>query len=232
MKKIGLIGGMSWESTTEYYRIINETVREMRGELHSAEIILYSVDFYVIEQLQHEGKWDEAGRVLADIAMKLERVGADFIVICTNTMHKVARQVEDTIGIPLLHIAEPTIRAIGARKLERILLLGTRYTMVEDFYKGRYAGSGIEVQIPDATDRDVVNRIIFEELCLGVIREDSRAKMLAMIEKASAKGAQGVVLGMYGIGVVDSGAGRCVANLQNRRTSRGICGKGSLAIRR
>ncbi|MBC1457303.1 aspartate/glutamate racemase family protein [Listeria newyorkensis] len=195
MKKIGLIGGMSWESTTEYYRIINEAVRETLGELHSAEIILYSVDFYTIEELQHEGKWEEAGRVLADIAVKLERAGADLIVICTNTMHKVARQVEDAIGIPLLHIAEPTIQAIGARKLERVLLLGTRYTMVEDFYKGRYAGSGIEVWIPNEADRDAVNRIIFEELCLGVIREDSRAKMLAMIEKAGEKGAQGVVLG-------------------------------------
>lgn len=195
VKKIGLIGGMSWESTTEYYRIINEAVRETLGELHSAEIILYSVDFYTIEELQHEGKWEEAGRVLADIAVKLERAGADLIVICTNTMHKVARQVEDAIGIPLLHIAEPTIQAIGARKLERVLLLGTRYTMVEDFYKGRYAGSGIEVWIPNEADRDAVNRIIFEELCLGVIREDSRAKMLAMIEKAGEKGAQGVVLG-------------------------------------
>lgn len=195
VKKIGLIGGMSWESTTEYYRIINEEVRETLGELHSAEIILYSVDFYTIEELQHEGKWEEAGRVLADIAVKLERAGADLIVICTNTMHKVARQVEDAIGIPLLHIAEPTIQAIGARKLERVLLLGTRYTMVEDFYKGRYAGSGIEVWIPNEADRDAVNRIIFEELCLGVIREDSRAKMLAMIEKAGEKGAQGVVLG-------------------------------------
>lgn len=195
VKKIGLIGGMSWESTTEYYRIINEEVRETLGELHSAEIILYSVDFYTIEQLQYEGKWEEAGRVLADIAVKLERAGADLIVICTNTMHKVARQVEDAIGIPLLHIAEPTIQAIGARKLERVLLLGTRYTMVEDFYRGRYAGSGIEVWIPNEADRDAVNRIIFEELCLGVIREDSRAKMLAMIEKAGEKGAQGVVLG-------------------------------------
>ncbi|KGL38778.1 aspartate/glutamate racemase [Listeria newyorkensis] len=195
MKKIGLIGGMSWESTTEYYRIINETVRETLGELHSAEIILYSVDFYTIEQLQHEGKWEEAGRVLADIAVKLERAGADLIVICTNTMHKVARQVEDAIGIPLLHIAEPTIQAIGARKLERVLLLGTRYTMVEDFYKGRYVGSGVELQTPDDADVETVNQIIFEELCLGVIREDSRAKMLAMIEKAGEKGAQGVVLG-------------------------------------
>ncbi|KMT58598.1 putative racemase [Listeria newyorkensis] len=195
VKKIGLIGGMSWESTTEYYRIINETVRETLGELHSAEIILYSVDFYTIEQLQHEGKWEEAGRVLADIAVKLERAGADLIVICTNTMHKVARQVEDAIGIPLLHIAEPTIQAIGARKLERVLLLGTRYTMVEDFYKGRYVGSGVELQTPDDADVETVNQIIFEELCLGVIREDSRAKMLAMIEKAGEKGAQGVVLG-------------------------------------
>ncbi|KGL42347.1 aspartate/glutamate racemase family protein [Listeria sp. SHR_NRA_18] len=195
MKKIGLIGGMSWESTTEYYRIINETVRETLGELHSAEIILYSVDFYTIEQLQHEGKWEEAGRVLADIAVKLERAGADLIVICTNTMHKVARQVEDAIGIPIVHIAEPTIRAIREQGLERILLLGTRYTMVEDFYKGRYVGSGVELQTPDDADVETVNQIIFEELCLGVIREDSRAKMLAMIEKASEKGAQGVVLG-------------------------------------
>lgn len=195
VKKIGLIGGMSWESTTEYYRIINETVRETLGELHSAEIILYSVDFYTIEQLQHEGKWEEAGRVLADIAVKLERAGADLIVICTNTMHKVARQVEDAIGIPIVHIAEPTIRAIREQGLERILLLGTRYTMVEDFYKGRYVGSGVELQTPDDADVETVNQIIFEELCLGVIREDSRAKMLAMIEKASEKGAQGVVLG-------------------------------------
>ncbi|WP_137657458.1 aspartate/glutamate racemase family protein [Listeria newyorkensis] len=195
MKKIGLIGGMSWESTTEYYRIINETVREMLGELHSAEIILYSVDFYTIEELQHENRWDEAGQLLADIAVKLERAGADFILICTNTMHKVAQQVQDAVGVPIVHIAEPTIRAIREQGLERILLLGTRYTMVEDFYKGRYVGSGVELQTPDDADVETVNQIIFEELCLGVIREDSRAKMLAMIEKAGEKGAQGVVLG-------------------------------------
>ncbi len=195
VKKIGLIGGMSWESTTEYYRIINETVREMLGELHSAEIILYSVDFYTIEELQHENRWDEAGQLLADIAVKLERAGADFILICTNTMHKVAQQVQDAVGVPIVHIAEPTIRAIREQGLERILLLGTRYTMVEDFYKGRYVGSGVELQTPDDADVETVNQIIFEELCLGVIREDSRAKMLAMIEKAGEKGAQGVVLG-------------------------------------
>nr|WP_222713017.1 aspartate/glutamate racemase family protein [Listeria grandensis] len=195
VKTIGLIGGMSWESTTEYYRIINEEVRDVLGELHSAELILYSVDFFIIEQLQHSGEWDEAGRILADIAVKLEQAGADFILICTNTMHKVAQQVEDATGIPIVHIAEPTIRSIQEQRLTQILLLGTRYTMVEDFYKGRYAGSGIEVQIPDESALAEVNQIIFEELCLGVIREQSRARMLAIIEAARQKGAQGVVLG-------------------------------------
>ncbi len=195
MKKIGLIGGMSWESTAEYYRIINEHIREILGELHSAEIILHSVDFYAIEKLQQENRWHEAGLLLADIAVKLERAGADFILICTNTMHKVVHQVEEMIGIPIIHIAEPTIRAIQERGLVQILLLGTRYTMVEDFYKGRYVGSGIGVQIPVGGGLETVNRIIFEELCLGIIREESRAEMLAIIEKANIEGAQGVILG-------------------------------------
>ncbi|PKN32510.1 MAG: aspartate racemase, partial [Deltaproteobacteria bacterium HGW-Deltaproteobacteria-19] len=167
MKTIGLIGGMSWESTIPYYRIINETVRERLGGLHSAKVLLYSVDFHEIERLQHEGNWDGAGEVLAGAACSLQKAGAEMIVLCTNTMHKVAERIQDTIDIPFLHIADPTAEEVKRSGFCTVGLLGTRFTMEQDFYKGRLLERhGIEVIIPHEEDRELVHRVIFEELCL------------------------------------------------------------------
>ena len=196
MKTIGLLGGMSWESTVPYYRQINEAVKARRGGLHSAKIVLYSVDFAEIERLQHRGDWAAAGALLADAARALERAGADFIVLCTNTMHKVAPAIEGAVQIPLLHIADPTAEAIRLAGLDRVGLLGTRFTMEQDFYRGRLAGQhGIEVMVPDADDRDLVHRVIYEELCLGRIEQASRQAYRDVMRRLVERGVQGIILG-------------------------------------
>ncbi|ATE59219.1 aspartate/glutamate racemase family protein [Thauera sinica] len=196
MKTIGLIGGMSWESTVPYYRQINEAVKARLGGLHSARLVLYSVDFAEIERLQHAGDWDAAGALLAGAAQSLQRAGADFLVLCTNTMHKVAPHIEAATAIPLLHIADPTAAAIRAAGFDRVGLLGTRFTMEQDFYRGRLAGRhGIDVLIPDAADRDLVHRVIYEELCLGVLNEASREAYRGVMARLTERGAQAIILG-------------------------------------
>jgi aspartate racemase len=196
MKTIGLIGGMSWESTVPYYRIINETVRERLGGLHSAKVILYSVDFCEIELLQRSGDWGEAGRVLAQAAESLQAAGADFFVLCTNTMHKVADIIESAVRIPLFHIADATAQAIKKAGLTQVGLLGTRFTMVEDFYRGRLRDPHqLKVLIPDDADQGVVHRVIYEELVLGLVRDSSRTEYRKIIQRLVNHGAQGVILG-------------------------------------
>ncbi|WP_369355600.1 aspartate/glutamate racemase family protein [Streptomyces sp. cg2] len=195
MKTIGLIGGMSWESTAEYYRLLNELTRERLGGLHSAKCVLYSVDFAEIERLQVEGRWDEAGEVLAEAAKALEAAGADLLLICTNTMHKVADQVSSAVDVPLLHLADTTAEAVRGSGLRRIGLLGTAFTMEQDFYRGRLAHHGLDVLVPDAAGRETVHRVIYEELCLGIVKEESRAAYVAVIDELIAAGAEGIVLG-------------------------------------
>lgn len=196
MKTIGLLGGMSWESTATYYALLNRGIREKLGGLHSVECILYSVEFHAIEQLQHQGKWAEATTVLVTAAKKIEDAGADFLLICTNTMHKVAPEVQQAITIPLLHIADATAEEIKKQQIQSIGLLGTRFTMEEDFYKGRLQKKyGISVCIPEADDREFVHRVIFDELCCGILKEQSRKQYLRIIDDLSRKGAQAVVLG-------------------------------------
>ncbi|MFD1861755.1 aspartate/glutamate racemase family protein [Planococcus chinensis] len=202
METIGLIGGMSWESSAEYYRILNEEAKRQLGGLHSAKCILYSLDFEEIEALQAQGKWQEAGEVLGAAAASLERAGADFIVICTNTMHKAAGAVEQNIGIPLLHIGDATAVKVKSAGIRKIGLLGTRYTMEMDFYKSRLKAHGLEVVIPEESERQEINRIIFEELCLGEIRETSKAFCLKAISKLEKSGAEGVILGCTEIGLL------------------------------
>lgn len=196
MKTIGLIGGMSWESTIPYYRQINETVKARLGGLHSARIVLYSVDFHDIERLQHAGRWDEAGDLLAQAALSLAAAGADFLVLCTNTMHKVADAIESAVDIPLLHIADPTAAEIKRAGMKNVGLLGTRFTMEQGFYRDRLSQQhGIGVLVPDEADRETVHRIIYEELCLGVIRDRSRDHYRAIIQRLVDRGAEGVILG-------------------------------------
>lgn len=196
MQTIGLIGGMSWESTIPYYRQINEAIKERLGGLHSAKIILYSVNFQEIEQLQHQGKWDEAGKILADTALLLQQAGADFLVLCTNTMHKVAPAIESTTQIPLLHIADPTAQAIKQAGYKRVALLGTRFTMEQDFYRGRLSHKhGIEVLVPGTEDRSQVHQIIYDELCLGILKESSRQTYREVIQRLASQGAEAVILG-------------------------------------
>lgn len=196
MKTIGLIGGMSWESTIPYYRQINERIKEKLGGLHSAKIALYSVDFHEIERLQHAGDWDAAGRVLADAARSLKAAGADFLVLCTNTMHKVAPAIEAAVDIPLLHIADPTAEAIRAAGVSTVGLLGTRFTMEQAFYKDRLVDRfGLKVLTPSEAERQIVHRIIYEELCLGQIRDESREEYRRIIAALVAQGAEAVILG-------------------------------------
>lgn len=196
MKTIGLIGGMSWESTVPYYRMINETVKARLGGLHSAKVILFSVDFHEIERLQHAADWDGAGRLLAQAARSLELAGADFLVLCTNTMHKVAPAIEAAVAIPLFHIADPTAQEIKQAGLERIGLLGTRFTMEQAFYKDRLTSRhGLQVLTPPAADRDIVHRIIYEELCLGQIVDASRQQYRRIMADLVAQGAQAIILG-------------------------------------
>ena len=202
MKTIGLIGGMSWESTVTYYQLINQTVKEKLGGLHSGKILLYSVDFADIEEYQAKGQWEESARVLTDVAVNLEKAGADFIVICTNTMHKVVPQIKEKIRIPILHIAEATAEALKEAGITKVGLLGTKYTMTQDFYKEKLIAAGIEVVIPDSTGVETVNDVIYNELCLGVIRQESKEKFLQVIEDLGKKGAQGVILGCTEIGLL------------------------------
>lgn len=211
MRTIGLIGGMSWESSAEYYRLINEAVKERLGGLHSARSLLFTVDFAEVEAMQQEGRWDEAGALLADAARSLERGGADCVVLCTNTMHKVADAITAATALPFIHIADATAAAIRAAGLRRIGLLGTRFTMEESFYCGRLAEQhGLEVLVPDAEDRAVVNRVIYEELCLGVIRAESRAQYRDVIERMIAQGAEGIILGCTEITLLVSQADSAV----------------------
>ncbi|WP_329121771.1 aspartate/glutamate racemase family protein [Streptomyces sp. NBC_01465] len=195
MKTIGLIGGMSWESSAEYYRLLNELVRERLGGLHSTRCVLHSVDFAEIEQLQVAGEWEQAGEVLAGAARGLEAAGADLLLICTNTMHKVADQVQQAVSVPLLHLADATADAVRAQGLTRIGLLGTAFTMEQAFYKDRLAAHGLDVLTPDPEGRALVHRVIYEELCLGVVRDESRAAYQDVIRGLVDAGAQGVVLG-------------------------------------
>ncbi len=196
MKVIGMLGGMSWESSAEYYRLANELVKQRLGGLHSAQILLYSVDFEEIEQLQHAGQWSDAARLMIDAARRLEKGGADFLLICTNTMHKVADEVAEAIGIPLLHIAEATADAIRAAGIACVGLLGTRFTMEQDFYKGRLSEQhGLDVIVPNERDRNTVHDIIYEELCIGKMREESRQEVVRIIDDLVGLGAQGIILG-------------------------------------
>lgn len=203
MKTIGLIGGMSWESSVEYYRLVNEGIKTALGGFHSARSVMYSVDFDDIEKLQHEGRWDETAVILAGAAKGLEAAGADFIVLCTNTMHKVAPAIESAVSIPFLHIADPTARAIRAKGLARIGLLGTKFTMEDDFYRGRLINRhGLDVLVPSAADRMTVHRVIYDELVKGIIRDESRRKFTAIIGRLAEAGAQGVILGCTEIGLL------------------------------
>ena len=196
MKKIGLIGGMSWESSLEYYRIINETVKQKLGGLHSAECVMYSVDFDEIEKLQHQGKWEELTQIMIDCAQRLEKAGANLIIICTNTIHKMAEEVESSITIPLLHIADATAEKIKEKGFKKVGLLGTKFTMEEDFYKGRLIDKhAIEVIIPNSEEMQIIHDIIFNELCLGEIKETSKEQYKKIIRNLAKKGAEGVILG-------------------------------------
>lgn len=202
MKTIGLIGGMSWESSAEYYRLLNEQVKHHLGGLHSAECLMYSVDFEEIERFQSQGKWEEAGERLADVARSLEKGGAELIVLCTNTMHKVISSIEEAVSVPVLHIADATAKEIRANHLHTVGLLGTKYTMEQDFYKERIADSGIEVLIPETAERDMINEIIFNELCVGKINESSKVKYQQAIQNLINRGAQGIILGCTEIGLL------------------------------
>lgn len=203
MKTIGMIGGMSWESSLEYYRIVNEAVKDQLGALHSAKCVLVSVDFAEIELLQREGRWDEATRAMIAAAQQVEAGGADLVLICTNTMHKMAEEVQASLHLPLLHIADPTAELVKARGLRKIGLLGTRFTMEENFYRGRLIEKhGLEVLIPGEADRAIVHRVIYEELVLGKILPESKIAYQRIIEKLVAQGAEGIILGCTEIGLL------------------------------
>ena len=204
MKTIGLIGGMSWESTVTYYQVINESVKNTLGGFHSSKIMMYNVDFAELEKNMSEGNWDGNAKILAEASKRLEKAGADFIVIATNTMHKLVPQIEKKINIPILHIADATARAIKKDGHKKIALLGTKFTMTQDFIKQRLIDSGLEVIIPDEEDIKTVNEIIFNELCLGNVLDSSREKYKGIIEKMKGQGAEGVILGCTEIGMLIS----------------------------
>ena len=204
MKTIGLIGGMSWESTVSYYQIINEYVKKQLGGLHSAKIIMYSVEFHEIEECQSSGDWAKSAEILADAARKQELGGADNILICTNTMHKVAPEIAAAVNVPRVHIAEATAQVLNAPGVTKTALLGTKYTMTQDFYRQKLIDAGIEVLIPGEKDVELVNRVIFDELCLGEIKDESRAEFSRVIVELAAEGAQGVILGCTEIGLLIS----------------------------
>jgi aspartate racemase len=195
MQLIGFLGGMSWESSAEYYRLANEIVRDRCGGLHSARCLMYSVDFADVERMQVEGRWDDAAAALTDAARALQAGGADFIVLCTNTMHKVAGSLSDALDVPLLHIGDTTASAVLASGIRRVGLLGTGFTMAQPFYADRLAAHGLDVLVPSESDRDTVHRIIYDELCLGVIREESRAAYREVIRRLVDSGAEGVIYG-------------------------------------
>lgn len=196
MKTIGLIGGMSWVSSAEYYRLINERVNEKLGALHSAKCLLYSVDFEEIEVLQHQGKWREITEITVDAALKLEQAGADLIILCANTAHVMADDVQSAINIPMLHIVDVTAERIKAAGMNTVGLLGTKFTMEEEFYRGRLAEKhGLQVLVPDEQERQIIHSVIYEELCLGNVRDESRDKFIAIIDNLAFRGAQGIILG-------------------------------------
>lgn len=202
MKTIGLIGGMSWESSIEYYRIINEQVRSQWGGLHSAKCLMYSVNFAEIERYQSEGNWKKAGETLGEAALSLEKGGADFVLICSNTMHMVLEDIEEKISIPVLHIADATANQIREQRIRTVGLLGTKYTMEQHFYKQRLESNHIKVLIPNKQDREIVNKVIYEELCLGNIQSDSKAYYKEVIERLIQDGAEGIILGCTEIGLL------------------------------
>ncbi|EEL11547.1 MULTISPECIES: aspartate/glutamate racemase family protein [Bacillus] len=202
MKTIGLIGGMSWESTSEYYRIINEEIKERLGGLHSAKCLINSVDFEEIERCQSSGDWDGAGEILGNVAYSLQKGGADFIIICTNTMHKVVEKIKEKIDIPVLHIADATAKEIKRKDIQKVGLLGTKYTMEQDFYKSRIEEHDIKVIVPSGTNREKVNEVIYTELCLGKIVVQSREYYKRVIEELVQEGAQGIILGCTEIGLL------------------------------
>ena len=202
MKTIGLLGGMSWESTQTYYRLLNEGVKTRLGGLHSAKIVLYSVDFADIEALQHKGEWGATARILSDAALSLEKAGADFLVIGTNTMHKVAPEIEQVLRIPLLHIADATAKVLARDGISRVGLLGTRFTMEQAFYRESLENAGIDVVIPDEPQRHLIHRVIYEELCLGQIVDDSRRAYLEVVDSLAERGAEAVILGCTEIGLL------------------------------
>ena len=203
MKTLGLIGGMSWESTVPYYQTINRVVGETLGGLHSARMVVYSVDFQEIEHLQREGRWTEAGEILVAAGRALKRAGADFLVLCTNTMHKVAAQLEAAVDLPLLHIADATATRVKAAGLQRVGLLGTKFTMEEDFYRGRLERDyGLEVLVPGPEQREVVHRVIYEELCRGSVMDESRREYRRIVRDLVGRGAAGVILGCTEIGLL------------------------------
>ena len=203
MKTIGMIGGMSWESSIEYYRIVNQAVREKLGGLHSAKSIMYSVEFAEIEELQHQNQWDKLAEIMVEAGRSLEKGGADFVIICTNTMHKLYDEVQQSIKIPMLNIADATAEKIKSDGIDRIALLGTRFTMEEDFYKGRLVEKyGLEVMIPSPEQMETVHRVIYDELCAGIIKPDSKHRYAAIIQDMVAEGAGGVILGCTEIGLL------------------------------
>ncbi len=204
MKTIGLLGGMSYESTVTYYKIINETTNKLLGGLHSAKIVLYSVDFAEIEACQTAGQWDKCTDMLSTAAKKLQGAGADFIVICTNTMHKIAQDIQSKISIPILHIADVTATCIKEQGIKQVGLLGTRYTMQQDFYKQRLVDSGLDVLVPQGEDVTTINDIIFKELCHGVIKPTSKEVFLQVMQNLQCSGAQGIILGCTEIGLLIS----------------------------
>jgi aspartate racemase len=202
MKTIGLIGGMSWESTVTYYQVINREIKEKLGGFHSSKCILNSVDFHEIEECQSKGDWDRSAEILANAALNLEKAGADFVIICTNTMHKVAGAIKEKLHIPLLHIAEVTAVELLRNDITTVALLGTKYTMEQDFYKSMLIERNINVIIPREEDREFINHTIYQELCLGIINEASRKKLLSICDKLTEQGAQGIILGCTEIGLL------------------------------
>jgi len=211
LKTIGLIGGMSWESTIPYYRTINQQIKEKLGGLHSAKIVLLSVDFHEIEQLQHQGDWIAAGNAMAQAAKRLAKADADFIVLCTNTMHKVAHHIEAAVDIPLLHIADPTAQAIQQAGYKKIGLLGTRFTMEQDFYRDRLTDRhGLQVIVPELADRDMIHRVIYEELCQGIVSSESRSAFQRVLEYLASNGAEAVILGCTEIALLIGTADSCL----------------------
>ncbi|NCB43182.1 MAG: aspartate/glutamate racemase family protein [Clostridia bacterium] len=202
MKTIGLIGGMSWESTVTYYKIMNQEIKNRLGGFHSAKILLYSVDFAEIEELQRQGEWEKSGELLADVAQRLEQAGADMILIGTNTMHKVAQQVRESIPVPLIHIAEATADELHRHNTKIVALLGTKYTMQQQFYREKLEAAGLTVLVPDEKDMEQINHIIFQELCMGIQSTPSKEMLLSVVDKLAEKGAEGVILGCTELGLL------------------------------